>query len=160
MNAHLTYVIAQGRSAELQNATERAQLERNAGTALGAEQSGRGERVTLRFGSAADECTLAKLAALDSSEPPARPVLLAEVDGQLLAALGLSDGTAVADPFHRTADLIDLLRARARQLDGNRRIKRSGRLPSWSRVRALAWRGSITGPARPATNLIKHRRTS
>ena len=96
--------------------------------------------VTLRFGSPADENPLARLAALDSSKPPAQPVLLAEVDGQLLAALALSDGTVVADPFHLTADLIDLLRARARQLDGTSRVRRSGRLRSWSRLLALAWR--------------------
>ena len=99
-----------------------------------------GMSLTLRFGSPADQERLARLAALDSSTPPAQPVLLAEVDGKLLAALGLSDGTAVADPFHRTADLIDLLRARARQLDRSRRIRRAGRLPAWSRLRRLAWR--------------------
>jgi hypothetical protein len=186
MNAHLTYMIAQQRSAELLRAAERERLERDAATgprsrshpfprfvatlarlarallrrfglrvcathgseiehqlernSPGAEQSGRAERLTLRFGSTADEDTLARLAALDSSKPPAYPVLLAEVDGQLLAALGLSDGTAVADPFHPTADLLDLLRARAHQLDGTGPMRRSGRLPSWSRVRALAWR--------------------
>src|SRR5437763_10588970 len=69
--------------------------------------------VTLRFGVPADENRLARLAALDSSKPPAQPILLAEVDGQLLAALALSDRAVVADPFHPTADLIDLLRARA-----------------------------------------------
>jgi hypothetical protein len=70
----------------------------------------------------------------------AQPVLLAEVDGQLLAALALSDGSVVADPFHRTADLIELLRARAHQLDGNRRARRSFRLRTWSRLRVPAWR--------------------
>ncbi|MGH2867028.1 MAG: hypothetical protein ACRDNK_05590 [Solirubrobacteraceae bacterium] len=148
MNAHLTYILAQQRSVELRRSAERARLERDAGIRRnsfrrvppGAEQSARAERVTLRFGSAADEDTLARLAALDSAELPAYPVLLAEVDGRLLAALGLSDGTAIADPFHRTADLIDLLRARAHHLDGTGGMRRSGRLPSWSRVRALAGR--------------------
>ena len=96
--------------------------------------------VTLRFASPADQGPLARLAELDSSTPPAQPVLLAEVDGQLRAALALTDGTVVADPFHPTADLIDLLRARARQLDATPRIRRSRRLRSWSRLRALAWR--------------------
>ena len=96
--------------------------------------------VTLRFASPADQKRLARLAELDSSTPPTQPVLLAEVDGQLRAALALTDGTAVADPFHPTADLIDLLRARARHLDATPRIKRSHGLRSWSRLRALAWR--------------------
>lgn len=94
--------------------------------------------VTLRFGSAGDQGALARLAALDSSKPPAQPVLLAEVDAQLLAALSVSDGTVIADPFHRTADLIDLLRARARQLEGSSRMTRAVRLRSLSRRHAPA----------------------
>ena len=95
--------------------------------------------VTLRFASPADHRPLARLAELDSSTPPAQPVLLAEVDGQLRAALALTDGTLVADPFHPTGDLIDLLRARARQLDATPWIKRSRRLRSWFGLRGLAW---------------------
>jgi hypothetical protein len=68
----------------------------------------------------------------------AQPSLLAEVDEQLLAALGLSDGTVIADPFHHTADLIDLLRARAHHLNTNRPSTRSGGIRFWSRLRAVA----------------------
>jgi hypothetical protein len=96
--------------------------------------------VTLRFGVPADAKRLARLAALDSSKPLAQPSLLAEADGQLLAALGLSDGTVIADPFHHTADLIDLLRARAHHVDTNRPAKRSGGFRFWSRLHAPAWR--------------------
>jgi hypothetical protein len=73
---------------------------------------------------------LGRLAELDSATPPAQPVVLAEVDGQLRAALALTDGTLVADPFHPTADLIDLPRARARQLAAIRWAKRSQPLRS------------------------------
>ena len=139
MNPHLNYTIAQDRSAELQRAARGGQLIREARAAAAGHPVVHAERVTLRFGSAADDGTLARLSALDSSEPPARPVLVAEVNGQLRAALGLSDGTAVADPFHPSADLIDLLCARARQLDPNRRMRPPGRLAWWSRVRALTW---------------------
>jgi len=62
------------------------------------------EIVTLRLGSTGDDKSLARLASLDSAEPLEQSVLLAEVDGQLLAALALSDGTVITDPFHRTAD--------------------------------------------------------
>jgi hypothetical protein len=96
--------------------------------------------VTLRFGVPADQNRLARLAALDSSRAPAQPILLAEVDGELLAALALSDGAVVADPFHPTADLIDLLRARADQLDGGSPTRRSRRL----RSRATRARGGHT----------------
>jgi hypothetical protein len=96
--------------------------------------------VTLRFGTPADRQPLARLAELDSAAPPAQPVLLAEVDGQLRAALSLTGGAVIADPFHPTADLIDLLRARANQLDAAPRIRRSWRVRSRSRLRALAQR--------------------
>jgi hypothetical protein len=95
--------------------------------------------VTLRFGSPADERALARLAAVDSAEPPGQPVLLAEVDGQLLAALALSDGTCIADPFYPTAALIDLLRTRATQLEDQSRVIRPRRSWPWSRRRTLAW---------------------
>jgi hypothetical protein len=39
-------------------------------------------------------------------------VLLAYVDGELRVAVG-SDGAAVADPFHFTADVVELVRAQA-----------------------------------------------
>jgi hypothetical protein len=95
--------------------------------------------VTLRFASPADQGPLARLAELDSSTPPMLPVLLAEVDGQLRAALALTDGTLVADPFHPTADVIDLLRARALQLDATPSIKRSRRPRAWFGLRGLTW---------------------
>jgi hypothetical protein len=138
ISPHLHTALAQAKLDDLCRAAGARSLTQHRaqpGRPVAAEKS-----VTLRFGSPADGGSLARLAALDSSKPLAQPVLLAEVDGQLLAALALSDGTVVADPFHRTADLIDLLRARARQLDGNSRMRRSGRLRSWSRLRAPAWR--------------------
>ena len=40
-------------------------------------------------------------------------MLLAEIDGELRAALSLSDGSAIADPFFPTADVVELLRVHA-----------------------------------------------
>jgi hypothetical protein len=73
--------------------------------------------VTLRRYSADDHDPLARLAAVDSSKPPGQPVVVAEVGGELRAALSLNDGSLVADPFHLTGGVADLLRAYARQLD-------------------------------------------
>jgi hypothetical protein len=73
-------------------------------------------RVTLRWASAADQDPLDVLAELDSAEPPSGPTLVAEVDGRLRAALPLDGSAPLADPFHRGAELIELLRLRARQL--------------------------------------------
>jgi hypothetical protein len=72
--------------------------------------------VTIRPGTEADRPLLRRLAALDSANVPHSPTLVAELDGQVLAAISQSDGRAVADPFQRTGDLVALLRARRRQL--------------------------------------------
>lgn len=69
--------------------------------------------IVVRDALAADTAAVARLAELDSSVTPAQPILLAEVDGELRAALSLSDGGAVADPFRSTAGLVDVLRTQA-----------------------------------------------
>jgi hypothetical protein len=81
--------------------------------------------ITIRHAYADDELPLSRLAVLDSAPaPPAQPVLLAEVDGELRAALSLSDGSAIADPFFPTADLVDLLRVHAGAINSRRRRQR------------------------------------
>jgi hypothetical protein len=63
-----------------------------------------------------DERSLHRLAALDSTPvAPAPPLLVAEVEGELKAALSLSDGGTIADPFYASAELVSLLRAHADQ---------------------------------------------
>lgn len=70
--------------------------------------------ITIRPAYADDERALERLAALDSTDrPPPGPCLLAEVDGELRAVLSLRDGSAVADPFFATAQLLALMRAHA-----------------------------------------------
>lgn len=66
--------------------------------------------VTLRLAEAADESAIARLAELDSSTAPTGPRLVAERGGRLEAAVSLVNGQAIADPFVRTAELIELLR--------------------------------------------------
>ena len=73
-------------------------------------------RVTLRYAVASDSDNLRRLAELDSATAPAGTTLVAEVDGQLRAALPLDGSGPIADPFHRGAELVELLRMRARQL--------------------------------------------
>lgn len=73
--------------------------------------------ITIRPAYADDYDALVRLAALDSSSVPARPVLVADVDGELRVALGLRTGAVIADPFYPTLDLVSLLRAHAKRLD-------------------------------------------
>jgi hypothetical protein len=71
--------------------------------------------VTLRLGRAEDRVPLAQLAALGGRRSPSGPVLVAEIGGQLRAALSLKDGAILADPFHPTAALEALLRVYSSQ---------------------------------------------
>jgi hypothetical protein len=70
--------------------------------------------ITLRPAVPDDELDVIRLAALDSATVPPTPLLLGEVDGELRAALSLRTGSAIADPFTRSAKLVELLRAHAR----------------------------------------------
>jgi hypothetical protein len=72
--------------------------------------------LTLRLATTADRPALSRLAELDQASRPAEPVLLGVVSQRPIAALSLSDGSVVADPFAPTAELVELLRLRARQL--------------------------------------------
>jgi hypothetical protein len=66
--------------------------------------------IALRPAAPDEDSVLRRLADLDSAAPLRGPVLLALTDGEPVAALSLSDGRAVADPFRPTAELITLLR--------------------------------------------------
>jgi hypothetical protein len=74
--------------------------------------------IVIRLATHADARTLGNLAALDSRRALTGPAMLAEVDGTVRAALDLSDGSVAADPFARTAEVVELLRMRARRLQG------------------------------------------
>jgi hypothetical protein len=79
---------------------------------------------TIRYATAADTAALNRLAALDSSVVPAAPQVVAFEDSELVAAISTRDGAVIADPFVRTADTVELLRRRARQLDNTVRARR------------------------------------
>jgi hypothetical protein len=73
------------------------------------------DAITITHSTAADSDDVWRLALLDDRRAPAGPALLAYVDGELRAAVGLVDGQAIADPFHPTAELVEMLRFQARQ---------------------------------------------
>jgi hypothetical protein len=76
-----------------------------------------------------DAPAVARLAALDSERPSKGDHLVAEVDGDAVAAMPLGGGRAVADPFRPTAAVVALLSARAAQLHPAAGSPR--RLPLW-----------------------------
>jgi hypothetical protein len=77
-------------------------------------RSGTVEPIAIRSATSADHDGLLRLAQRDTAIVPREPLLVAEAAGELRAAISLADGRTIADPFAPTADLVDLLRARAR----------------------------------------------
>ena len=73
------------------------------------------ESITITRAGDADAPKLWRLAALDDRRAPRGPALLAYAGGELRAAIGIADGRAVADPFHPTAEIVEMLRFQARK---------------------------------------------
>ncbi|HKE78196.1 MAG TPA: hypothetical protein VKB54_02775 [Solirubrobacteraceae bacterium] len=70
-------------------------------------------QLTLRHANNADIAALTRLAALDSSRVPSGELLVAELDGKLVAAMSIDTSAVIADPFEHTASIVESLRAQA-----------------------------------------------
>jgi hypothetical protein len=75
----------------------------------------------IRLAGRGDDFMLEQLAVLDSQAPLDGDVLIAEVDGVVVAALSLQDGRLIADPFAPTAAVGDHLRLRAASIQSRHR---------------------------------------
>ena len=117
--------------------------------------------LTIRRSDVADSGALARLAVLDSSSPLSGDALVAEVGDELWAAVEIDTGSAIADPFRPSANLVDLLRLRSehmRAIEANRasdarpRSARSPLPPAAARAPAGAGRARrrSRGPSRSA----------
>jgi hypothetical protein len=71
--------------------------------------------LTLRIAEVTDSDELRRLAERDSVSLPPGPHLIAIRDGVVEAAISLSSGEIVADPFRYTAETVQLLRCAARR---------------------------------------------
>ena len=78
--------------------------------------------VLVRRAGVSDQRSIRLLARLDDRRLPRGPFLVAEQDGELVAALWLPTGAVVADPFRRTRDASDMLRLRAEQVAADARL--------------------------------------
>src|SRR3954452_15564190 len=73
-------------------------------------------QISIRLATDADNPTLLRLAALDSAPVPHGPVLVADLDGEIVAARSIErERRSIADPFRPTAEARELLELRARQ---------------------------------------------
>jgi hypothetical protein len=90
--------------------------------------------ITVRLADHTDARALLDLAALDSAQVPAGDLVVAESDGDLVAAVPVDGRRAIADPFRGTALIVQMLELRAAQIRG-----RSGRFEGIvHRARSLA----------------------
>jgi hypothetical protein len=132
-----------------------AEAERLLGTGHAGADRGQAPQVVIRAAAPADEAAIERLAQLEGiPRPQASVVLLAEIDGEVHAALPLPRGSAIADPFRPTVELVEMLKLRAAQLRGEPigggRLRRA-----WATVRGATSRpvmaplaGEVSLPAR------------
>jgi hypothetical protein len=85
------------------------------------------DAVLVRRATARDAAHLRTLALLDDRRLPEGPFIVAELAGEVVAAMSLSCGTIVADPFRRTRDAEALLRVRSGQIAQHELIVASAR---------------------------------
>jgi hypothetical protein len=119
MQPHLTLLLARARQRDL-NAAARRRVRDIPSRPLLAS-------IAVRLATANDREALERLAALDSTEPPRGSTLVGELLKRPVAALSLSDGRVIADPFVATADVVALLRLRAWQIGARRPRRRRKR---------------------------------
>ena len=149
MQSHLTHLLARQRQQEL-NAAARGRIRE---TPLRPSFAS----IAVRPATANDREALERLAALDSTEPPRGSTLVGELLQRPVAALSLSDGRVIADPFVATADIVALLRLRARQLGARRprRWRREASPASQLRRATSSYERSPRGPKHQTNRLTQ-----
>jgi hypothetical protein len=76
----------------------------------------RSDAMTIRAATSADTGAIRRLAASTSRPRPRGPLLVAEHDGDMLAAIAVSSGAVITDPGRPVADIVHGLRRRRYQL--------------------------------------------
>ena len=74
------------------------------------------DSVTVRFAGVEDQAALHRLAERDAGRLPSGTLLVADVEGSLIAARSLANGDTIADPFVHSDHLVELLALRSAHL--------------------------------------------
>jgi hypothetical protein len=82
--------------------------------------------ITIRAAAPGDDRALRRLAQRDTQALPEGNLLVAEVGGELRAAISLDSGEVTADPFHRTQELVQMLTVQRLQCGAARRRRTRG----------------------------------
>ena len=84
-----------------------------------------GTEVTIRRARPQDALSVAHLAAMSDRRPPRGPVLVAEIESEIVAALPIGGGPVVTDVRRPTVDVVQLLELRSDQERRAARISRA-----------------------------------
>src|SRR5262245_12632997 len=115
MHPEFVQFMAQEKTREFERDAARAVLAADARVA--AEPHIDEQAIAIRLGRVGDHRALERLAALEGRTLPPGSFVLAEVDGEIAAALPLDvNAPVIADPFRRTDQIASLLALRAAQL--------------------------------------------
>lgn len=93
--------------------------------------------LTVRTATPRDSDAVRLLAALEGVSMPTGEVLVAQVGGDVVAALPLGGGRPIADPFRPSAEFVEVLEVRARQLRRAEEESRDGGVGLLSRLGAV-----------------------
>jgi hypothetical protein len=88
------------------------------------------DSLTIRLATDDDAPALESLALLDSGHVPFGPLLIALSDDDYVAAMSLTDGRWIADPFVVSEPVVHLLRRRVVDITGRDVPRRGLRVPS------------------------------
>jgi hypothetical protein len=120
--------MAEQRSKELRDYASARRLAGRSRPSLTARPAVRPlDEVTIRRLDDADAPAVDRVSGRDSASRPTGELLGAEVDGELIAAVSITTGEIVADPFTRTDAARSLLLLRAAQLRESRAQNGHGR---------------------------------
>lgn len=111
--------------------------------------------ITIRNADPGDALALARLAARDSRRLPAGSLAVAEVGGSPVAAISLSDGAVVADPFRPTAHVVVLLKVHAADLAASQNGDTPGRCALRAGLAVLRGRASRRPQAPAAPPVVR-----
>lgn len=111
--------------------------------------------VVIRIARSVDTPALRRLSELDS-RPTSPHSLVAEIDGEVLAALPLDGGSAAADPFRPTAQLVAMLELRASQLRGTGTVPKRRLRRIWSALRHSTARPAMAPLAGDVSMPLRH----
>lgn len=114
MTTSLTTIVATEHIADLQREADRRRATRVSPADVEVSP------IELRVAETGYDADARRLAILDEAEDLEGAVLIAYSGGRPVAAMSLSDGRVVADPFVATSDAVSLLRLRAGHLSGKR----------------------------------------